>query len=163
MDDVGPAAYDRRMEADAPPLKACGVLVIRTASDDPAAIREFLLMRHADRWDLPKGHVDPGEIDETTTALRELQEETGLPPSAVALDPEFRFTLQYPVRSERTGGAWRQKTLVTFLGRLLEDSPIQTTEHLGYQWFPWSPPHAIQPQTIDPLLAAVAAHLAERS
>jgi hypothetical protein len=32
---------------------------------------------------------------------------------------------------------------------------LQTTEHDSYQWFPWLPPHEIQAQTIDPLLAEV--------
>ena len=140
-------------------LKACGVLVVRVEPEEPGTIREFLLLRHADRWDLPKGHVDPGETDERTTALRELAEETGIHPTDVVLDPEFRFTLQYPVRTARTGGAERQKLLVVFLGRVCDRPSLALTEHAGFAWFPWSPPHAIQLQTIDPLLAAVAAHI----
>lgn len=138
------------------PLKSCGVLLVRTAPDNPREIREFLLMKHPDRWDLPKGHVDPGEVDERVTALRELQEETGVPPDAVELDPAFRFTTQYHVVSPRTRGEPRLKTLVIFLGRLTRDVPIRTSEHEGYRWFPWRPPHAIQARTIDPLLSAVA-------
>ena len=38
---------------------------------------EFLLIRRSGLWDLPKGHQDPGE-DLETTALREVEEETGL-------------------------------------------------------------------------------------
>ena len=53
-------------------VKSCGFLLVR---GEP--IREFLLMRHADRWDLPKGHVDAGET-EMECALRELAEETGV-------------------------------------------------------------------------------------
>ena len=143
-------------------LKACGVLVVRTDPADPRRIREFLLMRHPTRWDLPKGHVDPGEEHETVTALRELEEETGIPGSAVDLDPAFRFTHQYEVVSNRTGGEHWLKTLVIFLGRLNRDVEIQTSEHEGFQWFPWRPPHHIQSQTIDPLLAAVEQHLASR-
>jgi bis(5'-nucleosidyl)-tetraphosphatase len=130
-------------------LKACGVLVTR---GEP--IREFLLMRHPTRWDLPKGHVDPGE-SETECALRELWEETGIAADAIALDPDFRFTHSYHVRSGRTGGELWPKTLVIYLGCLLRDVPIKTTEHEGYEWFAWQPPHRIQEQTIDPLLAEV--------
>ena len=38
---------------------------------------EFLLIRRSGLWDLPKGHQEPGEALEET-ALREVQEETGL-------------------------------------------------------------------------------------
>lgn len=38
---------------------------------------DFLLIRRNGLWDLPKGHQDPGE-DISTTALREVREETGI-------------------------------------------------------------------------------------
>ena len=38
---------------------------------------DFLLINRNGLWDLPKGHQDPGEPIETT-ALREVQEETGI-------------------------------------------------------------------------------------
>jgi 8-oxo-dGTP pyrophosphatase MutT (NUDIX family) len=119
---------------------------------------EFLLMRHPTRWDLPKGHVDPGET-ELECAYRELCEETGIPADAIELDPDFRFTEEYLVRSARTEGELRRKTLVVFLGTLTRISPIQCSEHQSYEWFPW-PPRPIQAQTIDPLLAAVERHIA---
>ena len=134
-----------------PELRSCGVLVFRGAAAD----REFLLMKHPARWDLRKGHVDPGETD-IECALRELEEENGMASTAIDLDPEFHFTQTYQVKTKCTGGEWRPKTLRIFLGRLTEDRPIVTTEHESYAWFPWRPPHAIQEQTIDPLLAAVA-------
>jgi 8-oxo-dGTP pyrophosphatase MutT (NUDIX family) len=127
-----------------PEAKSCGVLIIR---GDP--IREFLLMRHSDRWDLPKGHVDPGET-EMQCALRELREETGIGAADVQLVDGFRFESRYPVRAK--SGQVYDKTLVLFLGRLVCDVPIAVTEHQGYEWFAWNPPHRIQAWTIDPLL-----------
>ena len=61
-------------------VKSCGFLVIR---NDPNP--SFLLMRHADRWDLPKGHVDPGESNKEC-ALRELEEETGITVDDIEVD-----------------------------------------------------------------------------
>ena len=112
-------------------------------------------MRHADRWDLPKGHVDAGETN-LQCALRELVEETGIPNSDLIIDPGFRFLNRYVVQY-RTGSP-KQKLLLIFLAELTSDVDIQPTEHIGFEWFRWSPPHQIQTQTIDPLLAQVADH-----
>ena len=136
-----------------PDLKSCGFLIVR---GDP--VREFLLMRHADRWDLPKGHVDPGE-SEIQCALRELREETGITADDIEILRGFRFTNQYQVRGKSDGRLY-DKTLVVFLARLLREVPIQATEHGGYQWFPWQPPHRLQERTIDPLLVELATFLA---
>jgi bis(5'-nucleosidyl)-tetraphosphatase len=127
-------------------VKSCGFLIVR---GNP--IREFLLMRHADRWDLPKGHVDPGET-EMQCALRELREETGIALTDIDVLDGFRFETRYQVRGKRDGRLY-DKTLVIFLARLKRDVAIAVTEHPGFQWFPWQPPHKIQAWTIDPLLA----------
>lgn len=131
-------------------IVSCGVLVFR----NPAA-PEFLLMQHIDRWDLPKGHVDPGET-ERECALRELHEETGIEAASIVLDRAFRFVHEYAVTPKKNGSGMRQKRLVIFAGWLGQDQPLVLTEHIGYRWIPWSPPHRIQTLTIDPLLAAVA-------
>ena len=135
-------------------LRSCGVLILREREDGA----EFLLMKHKNRWDLPKGHVDPGETD-LQCALREMEEETGIRADQIELDDDFQFTTRYSVKSKRTGGEWRTKTLVVFLARLQEDVEITPTEHPDYRWFPWEPPHVIQEQTIDPLLADLAGYL----
>jgi bis(5'-nucleosidyl)-tetraphosphatase len=137
--------------APIPQVRACGVLVFRAAPEE-----SFLLMRHRQRLDLPKGHVDPGETD-LACALRELEEETGIGADAITVDPDFRWTIEYDVDGRRYGFSGpAHKTVVIFLGRLLRDVPIAPSEHLGHQWVTWNPPHQIQAQTIDPLLAAVA-------
>ncbi len=130
-------------------VKSCGVLVFR---EHPR--RAFLLMRHPHRYDLPKGHIDDGETEQQC-ALREMEEETGLPADLVTLDPNFRFETVYFPRE--WPGFVVHKTLVVFLGRLAEHAPtaIRPTEHSGFEWIYWSPPHRYQSLTIDPLMESV--------
>ena len=56
--------------------KSCGVVLLNSG--------KVLLLRHPSNsshggghWDFPKGHIDEGE-SEIQTALRELEEETGI-------------------------------------------------------------------------------------
>ncbi|MCA9035534.1 MAG: NUDIX domain-containing protein [Planctomycetaceae bacterium] len=137
---------------------SCGFLVVRGQP-----IQSFLLMKHPKRWDLPKGHVDPGETD-LQCALRELAEETGIEADAIEVAPEFLFEHRYMVSQKRYGGkGTTEKILRIFLGRLTRPVEILLTEHDGYEWFDWSPPHQIQEQTIDPLLAALDHYLKTQS
>jgi bis(5'-nucleosidyl)-tetraphosphatase len=137
---------------------SCGFLIVRGQPID-----SFLLMQHPHRWDLPKGHVDEGET-ELQCALRELEEETGIAADDIEVDPTFRFEHSYPVNQKRYGGrGFIEKKLLIFLGRILRPVNIVVTEHHGYEWFPWNPPHAIQEMTIDPLLKQVHEHLQGQS
>lgn len=139
---------------------SCGFLIV---TGDP--IQSFLLMEHEDRWDLPKGHVDPGESD-MECALRELEEETGIVKEDLRIDSDFCFEQQYLVSGKRyqsgppTG---INKTLRIFLASITEPLEPQLTEHIGFRWFVWDPPHQIQARTIDPLLAHLNSHLETNS
>jgi bis(5'-nucleosidyl)-tetraphosphatase len=119
---------------------------------------QFLLMRHHDRWDLPKGHAEDNE-DLLQTALRETEEETGIRGDSVEVVPDFRWSTQYRVLGKKRGDY--DKRVTYFLGFLRDKPEIAVTEHAGHHWWDWPPP-AIQPQTIDPLLAAVADYLQGR-
>lgn len=123
--------------------------------------QRFLLMRHRNRWDLPKGHAEPGESF-LETALRETEEETGIAREQIVVEPDFQFDLTYPVTYKRTGDAVFTKQLRIFLGWLDRQPPLKLTEHLSANWFDWNPPHRIQETTIDPLLAEVDSHFARR-
>jgi 8-oxo-dGTP diphosphatase len=59
-----------------PTVRAAGGIVLRRAPD---GTQQVLLVHRPryDDWSLPKGKADPGERDEET-ALREVEEETGL-------------------------------------------------------------------------------------
>ncbi|MBQ4284830.1 MAG: NUDIX domain-containing protein [Bacteroidales bacterium] len=60
----------KRICAEFKEVNAAGGLVSNRRGD-------YLLIRRDNLWDLPKGHQEPGE-DISVTALREVQEETGV-------------------------------------------------------------------------------------
>jgi bis(5'-nucleosidyl)-tetraphosphatase len=136
-------------------VKSCGFILFTGDRNDPQ--KSFLLMKHRDRYDLPKGHVEPGESD-LECALREMTEETGIPAIAVKIEPDFQFRSVYYPEYARYNNEVIEKTLIIFLGWVDTPTVILSSEHLGYEWVNWHPPHQIQAQTIDPLLAEVSAY-----
>jgi bis(5'-nucleosidyl)-tetraphosphatase len=137
-------------------VKACGFILFR--HDKSNNQKSFLLMKHANRYDLPKGHLEPGESD-LECALREMNEETGIAIDAVEIDRNFQYRSIYQLQSARLDNETVEKTVIIFLGWVDFNTQITITEHLGYEWFDWNPPHQIQLLAIDPLLAEVAVHL----
>lgn len=140
--------------------RSCGFLLVSGRPVDC-----FLLMEHHDRWDLPKGHVDPGESD-MECALRELEEETGFGESELTIDPDFCFEHRYMVSGGRYGSEPDErveKILRIYLAHIEEPRRPEVTEHIGFRWIPWEPPHIIQEKTIDPLLAELDQHLQSRA
>lgn len=139
-------------------VKSCGFILFNGNRANPQ--KSFLLMKHLDRYDLPKGHIEPGE-SELECALREMNEETGIPMSAVQVEPDFEYRSIYYPQYERFNHEIVEKTLVIFLGWVDAPTIIPSTEHLGYEWIDWQPPHQIQLQSIDPILAEVMAHFGD--
>lgn len=119
----------------------------------------FLLLRHPDRWDLPKGHVDPGETP-AESALRELEEETGITAGQISIVEGFEFQLNYPVPDRQQPSQMASKSLVIYLAWLETPVEVQVSEHDSHCWFDWKPPHRIQHETIDPLLRYAETFLA---
>ena len=110
------------------PQKSCGVVLW---SGDPGAPR-FLIVRAAahGHWEFAKGHVDCGE-DERQTALRELEEETGV--SEVTVDPAFRESIQYTVQAPHGRD---EKTVVFFLAHARDERFKLSSEHSDGEWVP---------------------------
>ena len=138
--------------------RSCGFLIVK---GNP--VQSFLLMKHPRRWDIPKGHVDPGETDKEC-ALRELIEETGIAESDLHIFEDFCHEVSYKVSGKRYGikGDEVDKTLLVYLAELTNDVKIEVTEHEGYQWFDWKPPHSIQERAIDPLLKSAEDYFAAK-
>ena len=134
-----------------PAVYASGFLLFRKREN-----LEFLLMRHANRWDLPKGRLDFGE-SKLEAAIRELHEESAVSTNDFWIDPTFVFESRYFVSYSKQQSPML-KELSIFLGYMTRDVELVLTEHASYQWFQWLPPHNIQEQTIDPLLEQVDAY-----
>ncbi len=76
---------------------------------------DFLLIRRSGLWDLPKGHQEPDE-DIRTTALREVEEETGI--SGLELQELICIT----DHCYRRNGIWHLKH--TWWFRMLDTHPV---------------------------------------
>ena len=87
---------------------------------------DFLLINRNGLWDLPKGHQDPGE-DISVTALREVQEETGI------YDLQLKDLICVTDLCYYPGGIWHLKH--TWWYDMLDDKPIdlvpQTEEDIS--------------------------------
>ena len=137
--------------------KSCGVMVMRKQPQ----ISFLLMLKNPSSkniYDIPKGHIEFGE-DEVSCALRELSEETGITLKDIHLDTKFRYTETYFTKYKRFQGEKVEKTLVIFLGWLKHEVDLKLTEHSGYQWMNWNPPHLIQEKTINPLLVELNKYL----
>ena len=135
-------------------VDAAGFLLMTRSSP-----QKFLLMKHKDRWDLPKGHAELGERI-LEAALRETEEETGISAKAIDVVPDFSFVIEYEVQGQKRGTYHKRVTY--YLGLVPEAFEVHLTEHIGYEWFDWPAKLPIQAQTIDPLLKKLAEFLAAR-
>jgi len=138
-------------------VKSCGVLVFR---NQPA--RSFLLMRHYNRYDLPKGHVMAGE-SEMQCALRELEEETSITRQQIQFVRDYRYETTYTLIDRHNSGTLEErkieKTVVIFMAWLNQQVTILPTEHIGFEWQDWKPPHNFHQGTIDGALHAAERYL----
>lgn len=79
---------------------------------------DYLLISRNGLWDLPKGHQDPGE-DIRTTALREVQEETGID------ELELKELICVTDHCYRRDGIWHLKH--TWWFDMLYTAPVELT------------------------------------
>ena len=98
-----------------------------------------------DAWQMPQGGLDDGE-DPWTGALRELEEETGIPPQLVeriAEHPEkLRYDLPPDLQGKKWGGRFKGQLQHWYVARFLgsdEDVNLQT-EHPEFRAWKWVDP-----------------------
>jgi len=107
-----------------------------------------------DAWQMPQGGIDEGE-EPWATALRELEEETGIAPhliERVAECPErIRYDLPEELRGRLWGGKWLGQDQDWFLARFLgQDSDVNiATAHPEFREWKWVEP-AVLPTLIVP-------------
>ena len=82
----------------------------------------------------------------------------GIAVDDIKIDGSFKFKEKYIVSYKRDAKVKKRKTLTIYLAELINPVDIVLTEHIGYQWIDWKPPHKIQENTIDPLLEQLADH-----
>jgi putative (di)nucleoside polyphosphate hydrolase len=95
-----------------------------------------------DAWQMPQGGVDPGE-DAAQAALRELHEETGVPPELVDIIARSAEEHSYDLPDELIGKVWggkyRGQTQRWFLMRFKgDDSHVDiATAHQEFNQWQW--------------------------
>jgi putative (di)nucleoside polyphosphate hydrolase len=124
----------------------------------------------ADAWQMPQGGIDEGE-DPWATALREVEEETGIAPHLIeriaACPDRLRYDLPEEWRPRFWGGKWVGQEQDWFLCRFLgQDRDVNiATAHPEFREWKWIEPERL-PEVIVPfkrqlyerVLQAFAAH-----
>jgi putative (di)nucleoside polyphosphate hydrolase len=118
-----------------------------------------------DAWQMPQGGIDAGE-DPWATALRELEEETGIAADLVeriAQCPErLRYDLPEEWRPRLWGGKWAGQEQDWFLCRFLgQDSDVNiATVHPEFREWKWVEPERL-PDVIVPFKRDLYSRLLE--
>jgi putative (di)nucleoside polyphosphate hydrolase len=106
-------------------------------------------------WQMPQGGIDESDDNEWAAALREVEEETGIPPHLVeriAECPErLKYDLPEDLRPKLWGGKYKGQDQDWYLARFLgRDSDINiATEHPEFREWKWIAPEQL-PELIVP-------------
>jgi 8-oxo-dGTP pyrophosphatase MutT (NUDIX family) len=92
----------------------------------------LLLQYPQGHWDFVKGHLEESDGSHEATALRELEEETGISNAAIA--PGFKMRTKYEFTHK---GKLIKKQVHWFLAETDELTIKLSHEHIGYLWLSW--------------------------
>lgn len=118
--------------------KSCGIVLFRTERHKNL----FLLLHYpGGHFDFPKGHMEKGET-EHQTAIRELEEETGI--KDVKFIEGFREPISY---TYRRGKKLSNKLVVFFLAQTIAKDVSISHEHQDFIWLSYE--EALEKVTFD--------------
>jgi len=108
--------------------KSCGLVLFNS--------NKVLLLKYSangisgegGHWDFPKGHVESNET-EIETAVRELEEETGI--TEVKILSDFRHSINYTLFRKSVPIS---KEVIFFLASTVEKRVELSSEHIDYAW-----------------------------
>jgi len=108
--------------------KSCGLVLFNS--------NKILLLKYSangtsgegGHWDFPKGHVESNET-EIETAVRELEEETGI--TEVKILSDFRHSINYTLFRKSVPIS---KEVIFFLASTVEKRVELSSEHIDYAW-----------------------------
>ena len=107
---------------------SCGVIPVYVETN--GTFRFLLVQGYGGYWGFPKGHKKKNESHQET-ALRELQEETGIIPNT--LEDNLIFTERYRIPKKR--GTDIMKKVVYYISKVPNTKVLlQTTELKQYAW-----------------------------
>jgi putative (di)nucleoside polyphosphate hydrolase len=142
--------------SDLPYRAAAGIMLLN--ADDKVFVAQRIDST-LEAWQMPQGGLDEGE-DARTGALRELEEETGIPADKVEIIAQSRQELLYDLPEDLVGKLWggryRGQRQSWFLCRYLgRDEEIDlATEHPEFRAWRWAEP-ADLPHMIVPFKKAL--------
>jgi putative (di)nucleoside polyphosphate hydrolase len=139
------------MTKDLPYRPAAGIMLVNAEGKVFVGQR---LDSTLEAWQMPQGGMDPGESPEAA-ALRELEEETGIPPHLVEIVARAPKDLDYDLPPDLVGKLWKGKYrgqrqawfLMRFVGK---DSDVTIeTAHPEFRSWKWAEPSEL-PDMIVP-------------